>query len=254
MSKIALITGATSGIGEAAAHKLANKGFNLIITGRREERLESVKSALCNHFPTIKVLTLCFDIRDREAVEVAINTLSEEWRDVDVLVNNAGLASGLDHFQDGSFSDWDAMIDTNIKGVLNITKAVAQGMIARKEGHIVNIGSTAGVQVYEKGAVYCASKHAMHALSQGMRIDMLKHGIKVSEVRPGMVETEFSVVRFHGDKERADGVYNGLKPLAAEDIAEVVGWIVCLPKHVNINDIEVTPQAQASSYYVNRGE
>ncbi len=252
MSKIALITGATSGIGEATAYNLATKGYNLIVTGRREERLEMLKESLSERCPAVKILTLCFDIREREAVKVAIDTLCDGWEDIDILVNNAGLASGLDYIQDGDFEDWDKMIDTNIKGVLNITQSVAQKMIAKKEGHIVNIGSTAGVQVYEKGAVYCASKHAMHALSQGMRVDMLKHGIKVSEVRPGMVETEFSVVRFHGDKERADGVYNGLKPLTPEDIADVIGWIVSLPKHVNINDIEVTPQAQASSYYVHR--
>ncbi len=254
MSKIALITGATAGIGEAVAYNLATKGYNLILTGRREERLITLKHQLSELYPTIKTQTLCFDIRDREAVNIALNTLTDGWEDIDILINNAGLASGLDLFHQGDFADWDAMIDTNIKGVLNITMAVANGMIERGEGHIVNIGSTAGVQVYEKGAVYCASKHAMHALSQGMRIDMLKYGIKVSEVRPGMVNTEFSTVRFHGDKERADGVYSGLKPLEAKDIAEVVGWIVTLPKHVNINDIEVTPQAQASSYYVNRAQ
>lgn len=252
MSKIALVTGATSGIGEAAAHELASKGINLIITGRREEKLQNVKREIEAKFHTIKVLALCFDVRDRETTLMAIDSLEAEWKNIDILINNAGLASGLEHINDGDFADWDKMIDTNIKGVLNITKAVAPIMIARKGGHIVNIGSTAGTQVYENGAVYCASKHAMHALSQGMRIDFLKHGIKVSEVRPGMVETEFSTVRFHGDQTRADGVYKGLDPLTPQNIAEIIGWIVTLPKHVNINDIEVTPQAQASAYYVNK--
>lgn len=252
MSKIALITGATSGIGEATAHELAKRGINLIITGRREERLESVKREILTINPTIKVLCLCFDVRDRATTTLAINSLETQWRNIDILVNNAGLASGLEHIDTGDFEDWDRMIDTNIKGVLNVTKAVSQLMIERGEGHIVNIGSTAGTQVYENGAVYCASKHAMHALSQGMRIDLLKHGIKVSEVRPGMVETEFSVVRFHGDQSRAEGVYKGLEPLTPQNIAEIIGWIVTLPKHMNINDIEVTPQAQANSFYVNR--
>lgn len=252
MSRIALITGATSGIGEATAYELAGKGINLILTGRREERLLNVKRDVESKFPTIKVLTLSFDVRDRETTLLAIENLEPEWKNIDVLVNNAGLASGLEHINDGDFEDWDKMIDTNIKGVLNITKAVVPLMIARGAGHIVNIGSTAGTQVYENGAVYCASKHAMHAMSQGMRIDFLKHGIKVSEVRPGMVETEFSNVRFHGDDARANGVYKGLEPLTPQNIAEIIGWIVTLPKHVNINDLEVTPQAQASAYYVNK--
>ncbi len=252
MSKIALVTGATSGIGEATAHKLALKGYNLIITGRREERLELLKGKLQEQNPTLKATTLVFDIRERESVHLALESLPNEWRNIDLLVNNAGLASGLEHIDCGNYENWDRMIDTNIKGVLNITQPIAKIMVSRGEGHIINVGSTAGVQVYENGAVYCASKHAMHALSQGMRIDLLKSGIKVSEVRPGMVDTEFSLVRFDGDKSRADGVYNGLKPLVADDIADVIAWIATLPKHVNINDIEVTPQAQASSYYVNR--
>lgn len=252
MSKIALITGATSGIGEAVAYELASKGMNLIITGRRAERLVKVKSQLESQYPNTKVITLCFDVRDREATNVAIDSLDEKWRNVDILVNNAGLASGLEHINEGDFADWDKMIDTNIKGVLNVTRKVVQFMIASGRGHIVNLGSTAGTQVYENGAVYCATKHAMHALSQGMRIDFLKHGIKVSEVRPGMVETEFSFVRFHGDKSRADGVYNGLEPLTPQNIAEIIGWVVTLPAHVNINDLEVSPQAQANSFYVNR--
>lgn len=253
MSKIALITGATSGIGHATALELATKGYNLILTGRRAERLEATKNQITEQNPNTEVLTLCFDVRERDKVKEILSSLDEKWQAIDVLVNNAGLASGLEHIYDGSFEDWDKMIDTNIKGVLNITKYVAPYMIARGRGHIVNIGSTAGTQVYENGAVYCASKHAMHALSQGMRIDFLKHGIKVSEVRPGMVETEFSEVRFHGDSTRATGVYKGLRPLIAEDIASVIGWIVTLPAHVNVNDLELSPQAQANSFYVNRG-
>ena len=252
MTKLALVTGATSGIGGAVAYELASKNINLILTGRREDRLAKVKSDLEVKYPSIKVLTLCFDVRNREETNKAIDSLPSEYAKIDILVNNAGLASGLEHINDGDFEDWDKMIDTNIKGVLNVTSKVSKCMITAGSGHIVNIGSTAGTQVYENGAVYCATKHAMHALSQGMRIDFLKHGIKVSEVRPGMVETEFSLVRFHGDQSRADGVYNGLQPLTPENIAEIVGWVISLPAHMNINDLEVSPQAQANSFYVNR--
>lgn len=252
MSKIAFVTGATSGIGKAVASDLAKKGFDLIIAGRREERLTALKTELESENADINVVTLCFDVRDRVATNKAIDTLSTKWQEIDVLINNAGLASGLSHINSGDYTDWDKMIDTNIRGVLNVTQRVSEFMISREKGHIVNIGSTAGTQVYENGAVYCATKHAMHALSQGMRIDFLKHGIKVSEVRPGMVETEFSVVRFHGDKEKADSVYNGLKPLSSQDIADIVTFIVTLPPHVNVNDLEVTPQAQANSFYVDR--
>lgn len=253
MTKIALITGATSGIGEAAAYELASKGMNLIITGRRSDRLEGVKADIITKYPDCKIITLCFDVRNRTEVLSSIASLDEEWKNIDILVNNAGLASGMEHINEGDFEDWDKMIDTNIKGVLNVTKAVSAGMVERKSGHIVNVGSIAGTQVYENGGVYCASKHAMHALSQSMRIDFLKLGIRVSEVRPGMVETEFSVVRFHGNQDKADSIYSGLKPLTASDIAGVIGWVVTLPEHVNINDVEVTPQAQANGFYVNRG-
>lgn len=249
--KIALVTGATSGIGQATAKVLARKGYNLIITGRRMERLMEIKTHLEKKYE-VKVKALVFDVCSREQTEEALNSLSPECREIDVLVNNAGLAAGLEHIQDGHHEDWERMIDTNIKGVLNVTRVVAPWMCARKRGHIVNIGSIAGVSVYENGGVYCASKHAMHALSQSMRIDMLKDNIKVTEVRPGMVETEFSLVRFHCDRTKADGVYKNVKPLSAGDIADVIDWVVSLPYHVNINDIEVCPQQQANAFYTDR--
>ena len=252
MSKTALITGASSGIGAAAANKLAQLGYNLVITGRRTDRLQTLCDALEEDFD-IKVHVLGFDIRDRIQTESAVNALPEHYRDIDLLINNAGLASGLEHIDQGDTMDWDKMIDTNIKGLLYITRVVSGMMIERgKGGQIINIGSIAGTQTYENGAVYCASKHAVHALSQGMRIDFLSHGIKVTEIRPGMVETEFSLVRFHGDRERADNVYRDVKPLVAEDIADIIGWIVSLPPHVNINDIEVMPLQQADAHYTYR--
>lgn len=253
MNRTALITGATSGIGEATALRLASLGYRLILTGRRSHRLEAVKRQIVSDFG-VEVLALTFDIRERAAVEEAIVGLPAEWRDIDILVNNAGLAAGLEHIDEGDPDDWDRMIDTNVKGVLYITRQVAPLMIASGNGgHIVNIGSIAGRQTYENGAAYCASKHAVNALSQGMRIDFLKHGIKVSQVRPGMVETEFSTVRFHGDKERADAVYNGVTPLTGDDIAQVIEWIVTLPPHINVNDIEVMPDRQADAFYTYRG-
>ena len=249
--KIALITGATSGIGEQTSYTLANMGYNLIITGRRMERLLKIKSDIEDKYE-IEVIALPFDVQDREETIYALDGLPEEWKSVDVLVNNAGLAVGLEHIQDGSFSDWDRMIDTNIKGVLNVTRTIAPYMIKAGKGHIINIGSIAGREVYENGGVYCASKHAMHALSQSMRIDMLKDGIKVTEIRPGMIETEFSVTRFHGDIDKADGVYNGVKALQPEDISNIIEWVVTLPPHVNINDIEVMPTQQGDAFYTHR--
>lgn len=247
-----MITGATSGIGAATARALAGLGYDLIITGRRADRLQTLAEALEDDFD-IKVSALGFDIRDRIQTESAISALPAHMSDIDVLVNNAGLASGLDHIDQGDTTDWDKMIDTNVKGLLYITRVVSQRMIERgKGGQIINVGSIAGTQTYESGAVYCASKHAVHALSQGMRIDFLAHGIKVTEIRPGMTETEFSLVRFHGDKKRADAVYKDVKPLSGEDIADIVAWIVALPPHVNINDIEVTPLQQANAFYTQR--
>ncbi len=251
-TKTALITGASSGIGMATAHVLAELGYNVIITGRRARRLQRLADELEAEYG-IKAHPVVFDIRERVETETAIEALPEAFRRIDLLVNNAGLAAGLEPIPDGDPNDWDAMINTNIRGMLYITRIVSRMMIRRgKGGHIVNIGSIAGTQTYANGGVYCASKHAVHALSQGMRIDLLPHGIKVTEVRPGMTETEFSVVRFHGDKTRAATVYEGVEALSADDIAEVIGWIAQLPPHVNVNDIEITPTQQANSFYTFR--
>jgi len=250
-SRTALITGATSGIGEATARALSAEGYNVVVTGRRAERLRQLKAELeaqCGN----SVLALAFDIRDRQQCETAIDTLPEEFSAIDVLVNNAGLSLGLDRLHEGSTNQWDQMIDTNVKGLLYITRKVAQKMAAAGAGHIVNIGSIAGSQTYEKGNVYCASKHAVHALSQGMRIDLLPYGIKVTEIRPGMVETEFSLVRFDGDRDAAGHVYDGVEPLTGEDIAEAVVWAVSQPAHVNIDEIMLTPVAQANAWYTFR--
>lgn len=251
MARVALITGATSGIGEATAYMLAEEGFNLIITGRRADRLRELKRDLKQKFQT-QVLPQNFDVRDRAQVEATLGNLPEEFRKIDVLVNNAGLAAGLEHIDSGDPNDWDAMIDTNVKGLLYVTRIISRSMIANGGGHIINIGSIAGTQPYEKGATYCASKHAVHALSQGMRIDLLGKGVKVTEIRPGMVETEFSLVRFHGDEDRAGGVYAGVKPLTGEDVAEAVVWAVNQPAHVNIDEIMITPIQQANAYYTIR--
>ena len=251
MSKIAFITGATSGIGEATAIELAKHDYNLIISGRRAGRLVELSKRLTSEYG-ITVQTLVFDVRVRESVNDSINVLSEEWKKIDVLVNNAGLASGLDPIQDGDVEDWEKMIDTNVKGLLYVSKCVIPLMIERKKGHIVNIGSIAGKEVYANGNVYCASKHAVEALTKSMRIDLLKEGIKVTSISPGLVETEFSQVRFHGDTERAAAVYKGFEPLNAEDIAETIWFVVSRPAHVNINDMIVMPTVQASSVYIDK--
>jgi NADP-dependent 3-hydroxy acid dehydrogenase YdfG len=227
---------------------LAKLGYNLVITARRKERLEKLAEELISTYG-IKIQILCFDVRDREATEQALATIDKSLGDICVLMNNAGLAAGLEHIDQGDLNDWDAMIDTNVKGVLYVTRIISRKMIAAGGGHIVNIGSIAGTETYENGAVYCASKHAMHALSQGMHIDFLRHGIRVTEIRPGMVETEFSLVRFHGNKDKADGVYTGLEPLTGEDIAETIIWAVSQPAHVNISEIVVMPSQQANAYY-----
>jgi hypothetical protein len=244
MNKIILITGATSGFGKATALKFAENGYNIIITGRRKDLLDTLENEL--NRKEVKVLSLCFDVRVKDEVDAAIEGMAENWKKIDILVNNAGLASGLDHIQNGNVDDWERMIDTNIKGLLYVTRAVAPLMAARNTGHIFNIGSIAGKDVYENGNVYCASKSAVGALSKAMRIDMLKNNIRVTLIEPGMAETEFSLVRFKGDKQRAGNVYKGFDALSAEDIAGVIYYCASLPEHLCINELEITPTQQAS--------
>ncbi len=251
MKKIALITGATSGIGEATAQLLAKIGFHLIITGRRNDRLEKLKSTLENEH-SIDTLILNFDIRNQKETLSALNSIPEQWRNIDVLINNAGLAYGTETVDSADWEKWQQMIDTNVSGLLFLSKEVIKLMVDRKKGHIINISSIAGVNVYEGGSVYCATKHAVNAITQGMRIDLLKHGIKVTSISPGMVETEFSIVRFSGDKEKADNVYKGVVPLSAKDIAETIEFVISRPAHVNINDILIMPTQQANAYYTHR--
>ncbi|MFH6984194.1 SDR family NAD(P)-dependent oxidoreductase [Marinoscillum luteum] len=249
MSKpIALITGATSGIGEATARCLA-KDYRLIICGRRQDRLTKLEKELAEE---TEVTTLSFDVRDRLAAETAISGLPAKWQSVDVLINNAGNAHGLSAIQDGQVADWDAMIDINVKGLLYVSNAVIPGMVSRQKGHIINIGSVAGIEVYPKGNVYNASKYAVDAISKGMRQDLITEGIKVSEIKPGLVQTEFSAVRFKGDQERAEKVYVGFDPLQAQDIAETVAFILSRPAHVNIADMLVLAGAQASATMVHK--
>jgi NADP-dependent 3-hydroxy acid dehydrogenase YdfG len=248
---LVFITGATSGIGKSTAEIFAKNKYNLILTGRREERLATLKAKLEKEYQ-VRVTTLCFDIRDQQAVENAMESLHTENKNIDILVNNAGLAAGLSSIQDGLLSHWDRMIDTNIKGLLYITKAVSNLMIKNGKGHIINIGSVAGKEVYANGNVYCATKHAVDALNKGMRIDLLPHNIKVTAINPGMVETEFSVVRFDGDEDRAKKVYLGMQPLLPEDIAETIFWVAQRPAHVNINDLLIMPTVQASATNVIR--
>ncbi|MBI9033726.1 MAG: SDR family oxidoreductase [Bacteroidales bacterium] len=251
MKKTVLITGATSGIGEAIAFRFAKENSNLILTGRRTDRLKDLKQRLEEEYK-INVLTLNFDVRELEQVEKAIDSLPEDWNVIDVLINNAGLAVGLNTFQEGVIDDWERMIDTNVKGLLYVSKKIAPLMIARNQGHIINIGSIAGKQNYPKGNVYCASKHAVDSLSASMRVDLLPHNIRVTQIRPGAVETEFSLVRFKGDRDTADNVYKGYQPLVADDIAEVTYYATSLPAHVNINDLEITPTAQANAYVMHK--
>jgi NADP-dependent 3-hydroxy acid dehydrogenase YdfG len=248
MAKTIMITGATSGFGRAIALKFAQNGFNLIITGRRKELLNELELELSQK--KVKVLLLNFDVRKRSEVSSVIQKLPVEWKAIDILVNNAGLAAGLSHIDDGDIDDWDSMVDTNVKGLLYVTRAVAPLMVARNRGHIFNISSIAGKEVYENGNVYCASKSAVEALSKAMRIDLLKHSIRVTNIAPGMAETEFSIVRFKGDKEKADAVYKGVKALSAEDIAGVIYFCATLPEHVCINDLTITPTQQAAVGHV----
>lgn len=249
MSKIALITGATSGIGKATAALFAENGIHLILCGRRQERLNELQSTLGSK---TKIHTLNFDVRDKEAVANAIGSLPEDFSNIDILINNAGNAHGLDTIDEGSLEDWDAMLDINVKGLLYVSKSVISKMIAKKTGHIINIGSTAGKEVYLKGNVYCASKHAVDAINQGMRMDLNAHGIRVGAVNPGFVETEFSDVRFKGDEARAENVYKGFQALKAEDIADIIHFVITRPYHVNIADLVVMPTAQASATILKR--
>lgn len=251
MTRTVWITGATSGIGRATAVRLAQEKYNLILTGRRNERLEALKNELTQQHDC-KVHTLCFDVRRYDEVQAAVAQLPSEWQTVDVLINNAGLAVGLEPLHEGVVDDWERMIDTNIKGLLYITRAIAPGMVSRRSGHIINIGSIAGKGVYPRGAVYCATKHAVDALSKGMRMDLLPYGIRVTQVCPGAVETEFSVVRFKGDQHRADQVYEGFCPLTADDIASAVSYALSQPPHVNVQELLVMPTAQADGTQFHR--
>lgn len=244
-----LLTGATSGIGEATARLLAKHGYNLILCGRRKERLETLKQELAAQ---VSVTALSFDVRDHEAVKRAIQSLPEERQKVDVLINNAGNAHGLDPIHRGSLDDWDAMMDINVKGLLYISHEVLPGMTERKAGHIINIGSIAGKEVYPNGNVYCASKFAVDALTKGMRLDLNPFGIKVTCIHPGLVETEFSLVRFKGNAEQASSVYKGIQPLTADDIADMILYVLSTPDHVVIADMVVFPKAQASATVVKR--
>ena len=248
MNKIALITGATSGIGKATAYEFAKHGIQLILCGRRDERLQSIKKELQAF---TKVHTLQFDVRNKTDVENAINSIPNDFKPIDILINNAGNAHGLDPIQDGSIDDWDAMMDINVKGLLYVSKAIIPQMTERQSGHIINIGSSAGKEVYPKGNVYCGSKHAVLAITEGMRIDLNPFGIKVGAINPGLVETEFSKVRFKGDAV-ADTVYKGFDALQAEDIAEIIYFVVSRPTHVNIADLLVFPTAQANSTTVKK--
>ncbi len=250
MEKIIMITGATAGFGRATAIRFAREGYNLIITGRRKERLDDLERELPEY--GIRVLPLNFDVRKRYEVEDAISGMPDEWKNIDILVNNAGLAVGLNHIDEGNIDDWDRMIDTNVKGLLYVTRAVAPLMTARNKGHIINLSSIAGKEVYEKGNVYCASKHAVDALSKAMRIDLLGHNIRITNIAPGMAETEFALVRFKGDKESAADVYKGFDALTAEDIADVIWYCTNLPPHVCINDLVITPTQQAGVFYNTR--
>jgi hypothetical protein len=253
MNTIVLITGATSGIGKACAEKFAAAKYNLIITGRRKERLDELKQEL-ETAHGISVLSCCFDVQDKEAVFSTISNLPEAWKNISILVNNAGLALGRDNFEEADMADWETMMNTNVNGLIYVSRAVLPFMIANGKGHIINMGSIAGKQVYEKGNGYCASKFAVDALTKSMRIDLLKYNIKVTGIHPGAVETEFSVVRFKGDTTKADATYKGITPLTGADIADIIFYCASLPPHVCINDLIVTPTQQADAIYFNRNQ
>lgn len=253
MNSIVFITGATAGIGEACAEKFASAKYDLVITGRRVGRLEALKARLEKQYG-VKVQTACFDVRDKNAVFEKINALPDEWKQIDILINNAGLALGRDSFENADLTDWETMLHTNIDGLLYVSKAIIPLMINRKKGHIVNLGSIAGKEVYENGNVYCASKFAVDAISKSMRIDLLKYGIKVTSINPGAVETEFSLVRFKGDETKAASAYIGYEPLTAADIADTIFYCCTLPKHVCINDLVITCLQQAGTYYFHKNQ
>ena len=251
MKKIALITGATSGIGAACARKFAGAGYDLIITGRREGQLSVVAGELTQDFG-VQVLTLCFDVRDRQAIGRALDSLPSAWRDIDVLINNAGLALGLEPEYAGDFSDWETMIDTNVKGLLYMTRLIVPGMVERRKGHVINIGSVAGDAAYAGGAVYCATKAAVKILSDGLRIDLAHTPVRVTNLKPGLVETNFSNVRFHGDAERASHVYKGIQPLTGADVADVALYAAQAPAHVQIAEVLILATHQASGSVICR--
>lgn len=250
---IVFITGATAGFGKAIALKFAAHGYNLIINGRRTDRLAKVEEEIKSTYG-VKVISLPFDVRDRNAAEQSIKSLPHDWKTIDILVNNAGLAQGLGTIDEGNVDDWDVMIDTNLKGLLYVSKPIMLGMVERKKGHIINISSIAGKEAYKKGNVYCATKFAVDAISKSMRIDLLEHGIKVTSINPGAAETEFSLVRFNGNEERAKSVYKGYDPLVADDIAEAVYFAASRPPHMVINEMIITPLAQANTSYIHRKE
>ncbi|MFL2633575.1 MAG: SDR family NAD(P)-dependent oxidoreductase [Candidatus Marisimplicoccus sp.] len=247
-NKIALITGATSGIGESTSYELSDQ-FSLILCGRNKKKLNELSNSLSKK---TDVMTLEFDVRDKKDVREKISSLSDDWKNIDILINNAGNAHGLDFIYEGEIEDWDMMIDTNVKGLLYVSKYVLDFMIKKNSGHIINIGSIAGKEVYPKGNIYCASKFAVDAISSGMRIDLNKHNIKVSQINPGLVETNFSMVRFKDDQKRSNLVYSGLNPLVGEDIAKVISYVINCPENVNISDITVLAKSQASSTVLNR--
>ena len=251
MTKIILITGATAGFGHETARIFAENGHNLIITGRRKQLLDELANELASTY-NVQVLPLCFDVRKQKEVEAALLNLPEKWKSIDILVNNAGLAAGLSPIHEGLIDDWEQMIDTNVKGLLYMTRMVSPLMVARKQGHIINIGSVAGKEVYPLGNVYCGSKFAVDAITKATRIDLVAHHIKVTQIAPGAANTEFSTVRFKGDKVRAGNVYNGFTPLSARDVAEAVYYVTTLPDHVNINDLVIMPTDQASAVNIHR--
>ncbi len=248
MSKIVFITGATSGFGEACALQFAEAGYDIIINGRREDRLEQLKKDIEERF-SVRVLPLPFDVSRRQDVFNAVDTIPGNWRKISILINNAGLALGRDFFDEADIDEWDTMLDTNVKGLLYVSKAVLPLMTAQNKGHIINLGSVAAKEVYERGNVYCASKFAVKAISKSMRIDLLRHNIKVTAIHPGAAETEFSLVRFNGDKAKANAVYNGFKPLTAKDVADVIYYCTTVPEHVCINDLVICPVQQADAIY-----